>query len=92
VSYLTEVQTTTTGLIPPNLDIGDEYGLPRSGRRGVTTHARNVGVHKDEIDLNKMWRKTELNVGRAFWHSSMLQYYTEVSQSLRLLLRFSKPL
>ena len=92
VDYLSEVQSGATGLIPEELVVSKEYGLPRSARRGVTTHARNVNVAKVDIEANQMWRKTELNVGRSFRPNNMLQYYTEVAQSLPLLLKFSRPL
>ena len=89
IKYLTEVQDGRPDLIPESVDVGDAYGLARSGRRGSTTRARVVGVSKPDIDANQMWRKTELNVGRTFRPSSMMQYYTEIAQSLVLLLRYS---
>ena len=74
------------GLIPGELEVGCEYGLGRSGRRGLATHLRNMGVKPDDIEAHQMWRKTELNVGRNFKVNGMLQYYTELSQSLPTLL------
>ena len=89
IKYLTEVQDGRPDLIPESVDVGDAYSLERSGRRGLTTRARVVRVSKPDIDANQMWRKTELNVGRTFCLSSMMQYYTEIVQSLVLLLRYS---
>ena len=89
VKYLTRVQDSHPGLIPGELEVGCEYGLGRSGRRGLATHLRNMGVKPVDIEAHQMWRKTELNVGRNFKVNGMLQYYTELSQSLPTLLRCS---
>lgn len=43
VHYLCEVQATTGGIIPEDLNVGEEYGLPNLAGR-VTTHARSEGV------------------------------------------------
>jgi hypothetical protein len=49
-----------------------------------------MAVKPDDIEVHQMWRKTELNnVGRNFKVNGMLQYYTELSQSLPTLLRGS---
>ena len=91
VDYLTRVQEAHPEFIPPELDIGEEYGLGRSGRRGATTQARNQGVSEPDIMINNLWKKTELNVGSSNL-SGMLQYYTEIVQSLKTFLRFSDSL
>ena len=90
VDYLTRVQDAHPGLIPGELEVGCEYGLGRSGRRGLTTHLRNMAVKPEDIESHQMWRKTELNVGRSFKVNGMLQYYTELAQSLPTLLRCSE--
>jgi len=86
------VQTRRPDLIHPDIDVAADYGLPRSGRRGATTQARVSGVSEMDIGTNQLWRKTELNVGRAFRFGDMIQYYTELTQSLPLQLRFSRAL
>jgi hypothetical protein len=50
------------------------------------THLQNMTVKPDDIEAHQMWRKTELNVDRNFKVNGMLQYYTELSQSLPTLL------
>jgi hypothetical protein len=90
VGYLMRVQDSHPGLIlPGELEVGCEYGLGRFGRRGLTTHLRNTGVKPDDIEAHHMWGKTRLNVGRNFKVNGMLQYYTELSQSLPTLLHCS---
>jgi len=92
VDCLLGVQARRPDLIHPDIDVAAEFGLARSGRRGATTQARVGGVSEMDIGTNQLWRKTELNVGRAFRFGDMIAYYTEVSQSLSLQLRFSRAL
>jgi len=92
VEVLSGVQARRPDLIHAELDVSEEFGLPRSGRRGATTQARVGGVTDLDIGANQLWRKTELNVGRSFRSGDMISYYTEVAQSLPLQLRFSKAL
>jgi len=92
VDCLHGVQARRPDLIHPDIDVAADFGLPRSGRRGATTQARVNGVSEMDIGTNQLWRKTELNVGRAFRFGDMIPYYTEVAQSLPLQLRFSRAL
>jgi len=92
VDMLGGVQNRRPDLIHPDIDVSEDFGLPRSGRRGATTQARVGGVTEMDIGTNQLWRKTELNVGRSFRFGDMITYYTEVAQSLPLQLRFSKAL
>jgi len=89
---LAGVQSRRPDLIHPDVDVAADYGLPRSGRRGATTQARVGGVSEMDIGTNQLWRKTDLNVGRAFRFGDMIPYYTEIAQSLPLQLRFSQAL
>jgi hypothetical protein len=88
---LEHVQTTRPDLIDAEVEVREDYGLSRSCRRGVTTHARNVGVHPDVVNANNRWRIEESARGGRPW-LTMQDYYTEVRQSLPLLLKFSGPL
>jgi len=92
VECLQGVQERRPDLIHPDIEVAEEFGLARSGRRGATTQARVGGVSEMDIGTNQLWRKTELNVGRAFRFGDMIPYYTEVAQSLPLQLRFSRAL
>jgi hypothetical protein len=89
---LEHVQTTRPDLIDAAVEVREDYGLSRSCRRGVTTHARNVGVHPDVVNANNRWRVEESARGGGRPWLTMQDYYTEVKQSLPLLLKFSGPL
>jgi hypothetical protein len=88
---LKHVQTSRPDLINQDVEVREDYGLSRSCRRGVTTHARNVGVDPDVVNANNRWRIEESARGGRPW-LTMQDYYTEVRQSLPLLLKFSGPL
>jgi hypothetical protein len=88
---LEHVQMTRPGLIKPEVEVREDYGLSRSCRRGVTTHAKNVGVDPDVVNANNRWRIEESARGGRPW-LTMQDYYTEVKQSLPLLLKFLAPL
>ena len=88
---LEHVQTTRPELIDREVDVREDYGVSRSCRRGVTTHARNVGILPDVIQANNRWRSEESARGGRPW-LTMQDYYTDVKQSLPLLLKFSAPL
>jgi hypothetical protein len=88
---LEQVQETSPDLMEMNVDVREDYGLSRSCRRGVTTHARNQGVEPQVVEANNRWRKEERARG-GNPHLSMMDYYTDIKQSLPLLLKFSAPL
>lgn len=88
---LEHVQATRPDLIESDIDVREDYGLSRSSRRGVTTHARNIGIPEGVIQANNRWRKEESARGGRPW-LTMQDYYTDVKQSLPLLLKFSAPL
>ena len=54
--YLREVQNTST-LIDKGIDVDDVYGILRSSRRGMTAHARNMKVSKDDLMAFNRWSK-----------------------------------
>jgi hypothetical protein len=91
---LERVQAADTSLISQEIKVGDIYGIRRSGRRGVTTYMRNVGVSGDDIRAHHHnWVRTEHNVGSSRLTGNMLDYYTEVEQlllALPTLLRWSQ--
>lgn len=87
---LERVQSETQGLIPEGIDVGEAFGIARSGRsRGATMNAQNQGPPEHIIELNQMWRKTHLKSGRSYVLSQMLAYYTEIAQALKSLPKFS---
>jgi hypothetical protein len=78
-------------LFPPNVNIEDDFGIPRSCRRGASTEAANQGVGTEIIELICRWRKVERAQGRAP-NLGMREHYMEVSQALETYLQFSRPL
>jgi hypothetical protein len=78
-------------LFPPNVNIEDDFGIPRSCRRGSSTEAANQGVPSPIIEMICRWRKIERAQGRAP-NLSMREHYMEVSQALETYLKYSRPL
>jgi hypothetical protein len=78
-------------LFPPNVNIEDDYGIPRSSRRGSSTEAANQGVPSNIIEMMCIWRKVERAQGRAP-NLGMREHYMEVSQALENFLQYSRPL
>ncbi len=88
---IADIQESSVGIIPKDMDVFDRYGVFRSWRRGSSSIARNEGVRKEDIDLNNGWRKEENSRGKHV-SSDMLAYYTEDLLVLKSKLRFSKAL
>jgi hypothetical protein len=78
-------------LFPPNVNIEDDYGIPRSCRRGSSTEAANQGVPSEIIEMICRWRKVERAQGRAP-NLGMREHYMEVTQALDAFLQYSRPL
>jgi hypothetical protein len=78
-------------LFPPNITIEDDFGIPRSCRRGSSTEAANQGVDSTVIEMICRWRKVERAQGRAA-SFGMREHYMEVSQALETYLQYSRPL
>jgi hypothetical protein len=78
-------------LFPPNVCIEDDFGIPRSVRRGSSTEAANQGVPGEIIEMICRWRKVERAQGRAP-NLSMREHYMEVTQALETFLQYSRPL
>lgn len=56
---IAKVQTNYPELISSSVNVHEEYGLPRSFRRGSNSEALNRGVSEAVIDRNNCWRKKE---------------------------------
>ena len=78
-------------MIPPDVNVQEEYGISRSFRRGATTHAKKQKVSKMDIDAANRWRNVENAQGRKI-NQPMRDHYSEVSQMTPTLLRFSQAL
>ena len=53
---LEDVQAESPNLIKASVNVREDYGLPRSERRGVAAHAINMKVDRDLIDAVNRWR------------------------------------
>ena len=79
------------GLIAKSLLVREAYGVSRSFRRGSTTAASNAPnseCNEDDINRNNRWR-TEDRSGTRQPDLSMLQLYTDTTQSAKAELKFS---
>ena len=38
-----------------NIGVREDFGVSRSARRGVTTHAKNIGVAEHVLQANNRW-------------------------------------
>ncbi len=50
------VQTRRPDLIPPDVNVYEEYGLSQSFHHGSTSEARSHGVDDCDVDLVNPWR------------------------------------
>jgi hypothetical protein len=75
-------------LFEPNTDIFEDYAPARSGRRGGTSRATNVGVSASDIDWVNRWNTG----GEEIVSGPMRVIYAERKHLLDTFLRFSKPL
>jgi hypothetical protein len=80
-------------LLPREEHITVSHGIARSGRRGYTTHATNVGFADADINRWARWRVIEAASGRATsLPGGTKEGYSEINQMLKSLLRASRPL
>jgi len=86
---LRDIQLTRPDLIPASVNVDEDFGLARSARRGSTTHARNQGVGKDDIDIQNRWRSGAQ--GQRV-RGSMMDVYTAFELAAPTLLCFSRAL
>lgn len=85
------IQTQKPHIIPPDLQVYEEYGISRSFRRGATTEARNKRVSEEDINLMNRWRSFENAKGRRP-RMNMQDHYSDIVQMIPSLLRFSQAL
>ena len=82
------VRDRKPSLFEPNVDIFEDYAPARSGRRGGTSRATNVGVSASDIDWVNRWNTG----GEEIVSGPMRVIYAERKHLLETFLRFSKPL
>jgi hypothetical protein len=87
-SILLRVQSRFPRIIPPSVNVVEEYRIRRSLRRGSTTHAGNMAIPKEVIEANNRWRKHGNSRG-VLPGMSMVERYSDAKASILSLLRYS---
>lgn len=85
-SELEEIQNECSGLIDPNVDVWEDYGIQRSGRRFFDTACRLRGVAKADIEAQCRWMKDRQARGNPVARD-MVDCYTEYRLMKPALLR-----
>jgi hypothetical protein len=89
-SVLRKVQNSTT-FISRDTDVASSYGILRSLRRGMTAHARNMNVSKDELQTFNRWNK-EMNAKTGLARLDMPDTYSALGSLKPTLLRVTRAL
>jgi hypothetical protein len=79
----------TTGLIEEDVDVWEEYGIQRSGRRCFVTECLNLKIPQQVIESQCRWR-TERTKGKQGAARSMMQHYADVRNMKSVLIQTSK--
>jgi hypothetical protein len=77
----------TTDLIPQDVDVRNEYGVPRTTRQTATAHARNMRVPKDLMNAIHRWGK-ETNATTGVPQLDMQDTCTTIDSICPLVLEF----
>jgi len=85
------VQQCQPDLIPPEVQVYEEFGLSRSFRRGSTSEARSRRVAESDVNLANRWRTFETAKGR-YPRLSMQEHYLDIRLLIPALLRYSSAL
>ena len=88
---LLDIQDEFPELIDPKVDVSSKFSINRSFRRGATTRVRENGLDEKSLEMNNRWRKHQ-NAGGSLPNLSMVDLYTEISQTLVSRLKFSQHL
>lgn len=86
-SVVLDIQDEFPELIDPKVDVRSKFSINRSFRRGATTRVRENGLDEKSLEMNNRWRKHQ-NAGGSLPNLSMVDLYTEISQTLVLNLKF----
>lgn len=79
------------GIVDPECDVFEEYGMSRSFRRGSDSRALAAGVSQATIDLINRWRTSERAKGKAA-QLKMSEHYSDIRLLLELYLPYSRAL
>jgi len=85
------IQQRRPDVVPPDVQVLEEYGLSRSFRRGATSEARARGTDKDDVDLANRWRTFEGAKGKRP-RMAMRDHYSDIRLLIPALIRFSENL
>ena len=88
-SMLEDVQAKRKDLIKPTVDVREDFGIHRSLRRGVTSHALNMDIDRALVDAINRWR-SERNSEVA--RLDMAGTYSRLDSIMQTLLRYSSGL
>lgn len=82
------IQTQYPSIVPPDINVYEEYGLSRSFRRGSTSEARARKVDDRDVDLANRWRCFENSKGRRP-RLAMHDHYSDIRLLIPALIRYS---
>jgi hypothetical protein len=85
------IQGRKPGLIPPDVDILEDFGISRSFRRGSTSTARTRGVDDKSVELINRWRKFENARGKRP-ALPMREHYSDIAILVPELIKYSEAL
>lgn len=91
VEFLRRVQRRKPDLIPSEVNVGEEYSIGRSFRRGSETRALNAKVPEPIINAINRWKVVEGAKG-ARPRFNMLAHYADVLLMLETILQYSAAL
>jgi hypothetical protein len=72
-------------------EMKEEFSIYRSFRRSSTTHAQNVEVPEEVVDVHGRWRKRKRAKGRAP-KFDMRESFSDIEHMIPTMLRYSDPL
>jgi hypothetical protein len=91
LDHFSQIQAKAPHIIPIEVQVYEEYGISRSFGWGATTEARNKKVSDSDIDLMNRWRGFDNARGHRP-RMRMQDHYSDISQMIPALLRFSQAL
>ena len=87
---LEKIQATTDLILTDEI-VSELFGILRSLRRGVTTHARNMGVPDPLLHIFNRWR-VEMNAEGGVASLDMADTYSKLETLAPMLKGFTRPL
>ena len=92
IGLLERIQKRWANVFAGDLDVGKEFSIGRSLRRGVTSEAQNVGIPREVIEANNRWTRRQERAKGLTPGMSMMERYSDAKASVPTLVRFSKEL